>query len=492
MADAPVLTVYAGRPRVPLLFGHQAVVAGIARLADALAVSFAWFFALWVRFVVFPPPTTARLDPWDPPAIYLLSLAIGVLVTVSVLSARGLYGPDLMWGGRLQRRRLLGAIAFAFLLIILIAFLTKTSEQMSRVWLVGWAASSLVFVAISQTAYRGMLRSAAKAGYLARNAVVIGAGEQGRRLIEHLHDLGSGRVRLLGVFDDRTTRVPKSFGGANVLGPVNAAEAFIRTHKVDQVFVALPLDAEKRISEIVARLRLLPVDVLVTLGWAERAAPALHLQEVGGKPMLSVSSRPLSGWDHAIKLVEDYLLGGLLFLTLSPLLLLIAVLVKLDSPGPVFFRQGRYGFNNDVFQVWKFRTMRHDPAPDDTVPQACRNDPRVTRLGQLLRRTSLDELPQIFNVLNGTMSLVGPRPHAVAHNQAFAGQVNQYYARHRVKPGITGWAQVNGWRGETDTIEKIEQRVKFDLEYIENWSIWLDVKILVLTLFVVFSGRNAY
>jgi len=488
----PMLTVHTGKPRIPVLLRHHTVVAGLARLSDVLAVSLAWLAALWMRFVVFPPASAGSLDPLDPPAIYLLSLAIGVLITVYVLSARGLYGPDLMWGGRVPWRRLLGAIAFAFLLIILIAFLTKTSLQISRLWLIGWGATSVLFVALSQFGYRKILRSASEAGYLARNAVVIGAGEQGRRLIDHLQGKGSAQIRLLGVFDDRATRVQKAFGGAQLLGTVDAAEAFIRTHKVDQVCVTLPLDAERRIGEVIGRLRLLPVDVLVTLGWADRAAPALHVQQVSGLPMLSVSSRPISGWDHAIKLIEDYVLGGLLLLALLPVLALIGLLVKLDSRGPVFFRQKRYGFNNDIFLVWKFRTMQHAPNAEDNVPQACRNDPRVTRLGSLLRRTSLDELPQIFNVLNGTMSLIGPRPHAVAHNHEFAAAINQYYARHRVKPGITGWAQVNGWRGETDMLEKIEQRVKYDLQYIENWSLWLDFKILLRTVFVILSGKNAY
>jgi Undecaprenyl-phosphate glucose phosphotransferase len=199
----------------------------------------------------------------------------------------------------------------------------------------------------------------------------------------------------------------------------------------------------------------------------------------------------LSGWNLVLKNAEDRLVGALLLLLGSPLLALIALAIKLDSRGPVFFRQRRYGFNNNAIVVWKFRTMRDQPEDETVVPQATRNDPRVTAMGRILRRTSLDELPQIFNVLRGEMSLVGPRPHAVAHNEQYATVIDDYLSRHRVKPGITGWAQVNGLRGETDTPEKMRQRVQHDLYYIDNWSFWFDLKILALTPFAAMN-RNAY
>jgi exopolysaccharide biosynthesis polyprenyl glycosylphosphotransferase len=193
-----------------------------------------------------------------------------------------------------------------------------------------------------------------------------------------------------------------------------------------------------------------------------------------------------------IKTVEDYLLASLALLLLSPLLILVAVAIKLDSPGPVFFMQPRLGFNNRRFEIYKFRSMYHCEVPEHRVRQASKGDPRVTRVGRFIRRTSIDELPQLLNVLNGTMSLVGPRPHALSHNEEFAEQVRGYFARHRVKPGITGWAQVNGFRGETDTVEKIKARVEHDVYYAENWSLLFDLRILLMTTVVVLFQKTAY
>ena len=205
-----------------------------------------------------------------------------------------------------------------------------------------------------------------------------------------------------------------------------------------------------------------------------------------------MQERPLSGWSYIVKAIEDRTLALLILIMISPILLLIAILIRLDSPGPALFRQQRYGFNNNVFTVYKFRSMRNDAGDARGGRQATRGDPRITRIGAFLRKSSLDELPQLFNVLQGDMSLVGPRPHAVAHNEEYAGIIDQYLGRHKVKPGITGWAQVHGLRGETDTPDKMEMRVQYDLYYIDNWSLWLDLKILVRTLFVGFVNQNAY
>jgi putative colanic acid biosynthesis UDP-glucose lipid carrier transferase len=215
---------------------------------------------------------------------------------------------------------------------------------------------------------------------------------------------------------------------------------------------------------------------------------------IAGVPLLNIFERPMSGWSHVAKAVEDRLLAALLLILGSPVMLLIALAVGLDSPGGVLFRQKRYGFNNEVIEVIKFRTMRADAAEHGQaeVRQAARADPRVTRVGRILRRTSLDELPQLLNVLSGEMSLVGPRPLAVAHNELYAPLIDAYLGRHRVKPGITGWAQVNGLRGETETLAKMERRVEYDLYYIEHWSLGFDLRILARTLLVGFAHPNAY
>jgi putative colanic acid biosynthesis UDP-glucose lipid carrier transferase len=233
------------------------------------------------------------------------------------------------------------------------------------------------------------------------------------------------------------------------------------------------------------------VNVRVCPDAALLTRPVRRLPPIAALPTLDLYERPMSGWNQVLKRIEDLVLAPILLLLTLPMSLAIAVLIRLDSPGPILFRQRRFGFNNNEFTVYKFRTMRH--APEDAhVPQARRTDERVTRIGAFLRRTSLDELPQLLNVLRGEMSLVGPRPHAVAHNRHFAEIIDDYLGRHRVKPGITGWAQVNGLRGETRTEEQMRLRVQHDLHYIDNWSLWLDLKILLLTIFVGFVHENAY
>jgi polysaccharide biosynthesis protein PslA len=214
-----------------------------------------------------------------------------------------------------------------------------------------------------------------------------------------------------------------------------------------------------------------------------------------GVPMLTLFDRPISGWSYVFKLIEDQLIALAALAFLAPLMILIAAAIKLDSPGPILFRQRRLGFNDRLIEVWKFRSMRSECADKNAVLQTTRNDPRVTRLGRFLRKSSIDELPQLFNILRGEMSIVGPRPHAIAtkaEGKLFQDVVDRYAARHRVKPGITGWAQVNGWRGETDTIDKIQKRVECDLYYIDNWSVWLDLYIIARTFVAVFRTKGAY
>ena len=259
------------------------------------------------------------------------------------------------------------------------------------------------------------------------------------------------------------------------------------------MIVCLPWAADNEISAIIDTLRELPVNVylgadLVGFRLPMRRAPE-HFEEL---PLVEVMGRPLAGWGGAQKAVFDYGLGILLTIILLPLLIVIVFAIRLDSKGPALFRQQRYGFVNRVFKIYKFRTMRHLDAQESKIVQATRDDARVTRIGRVLRRLSLDELPQIFNVLNGTMSLVGPRPHAVQHNEEYAKMIRGYFARHRVKPGMTGWAQVNGFRGETDTLEKMQARVQYDIYYVENWSLLFDLKILAMTAVICLTGRNAY
>ena len=246
------------------------------------------------------------------------------------------------------------------------------------------------------------------------------------------------------------------------------------------------------LSGALRRLGTIPTNVRICPWVAELGLPVRDVGLFMQSPMLTIYRRPFTSWSHIVKRAEDIVLGTVATVLLAPVMLLIAAAVKLDSPGPALFRQQRLGVNNNLIPGLKFRALTHRPAPEAGVPQAQRGDPRVTRLGRILRRTSLDELPQLLNVLSGAMSLVGPRPHALAHNEQYAELIDDYLGRHRVQPGITGWAQVNGLRGETDTLDKMQRRVEFDLAYIDNWSVLMDLRIMVLTALSLVFDRDVY
>lgn len=324
-------------------------------------------------------------------------------------------------------------------------------------------------------------------GYWRSRVAIIGGGEHGQRLIHHLRR-GDRPLEIVGLFDDRFDRLPMQIAAVPVLGGIDELLTYARSHAVDEVVVALPKGADRRLADWFQKLAVLPLKVSHC-----QDIPAFSDQRVQtqlfGLPAARLSSRPLDGWGYVIKLLEDRTLAAIALVLALPLMATIALAVKVTSPGPVLFRQRRYGFNNNEIEILKFRSMHVHDGP---LEQAKRDDPRTTMIGRILRRTSMDELPQLFNVLKGDMSLVGPRPHAVAHNELYARSINQYLCRHRVKPGITGWAQVNGWRGETDTIEKMEARVAHDLHYIDHWSLFLDFKIMIMTVSVGFRHPNAY
>jgi polysaccharide biosynthesis protein PslA len=318
---------------------------------------------------------------------------------------------------------------------------------------------------------------------------------QGRRLIEYLRRPSLG-FRVIAVFDDRkSAERPADVGGVPVMGTVEDLPAFSIAQQLDQIVVALPWTDERRIADVMTRLSALPVDIRLAPDLVGFSLAHCDYGDIGGLPVLNIFEKPLSEEKLMLKRIEDVAVAAALLVVFSPIMLVVAVLIKLGSPGPVFFRQTRFGFNNRPISVWKFRTMYIEDCTDVIETQALRDDPRVTPIGRWLRKTSVDEMPQLINVLQGTMSVVGPRPHAEgtrAGSVLFEEAVSEYAARHRVKPGLTGWAQVNGWRGETDTLEKIQRRVDHDLYYIEHWSLLFDIKIVLMTIFTVMRGRNAW
>jgi Undecaprenyl-phosphate glucose phosphotransferase len=326
-------------------------------------------------------------------------------------------------------------------------------------------------------------------GVLTESIAVVGSGLPAERLMHHLRQTRCNSIELLGCFSD---------AAVNVGGNIDQLIELGRGRAIDWILVALPEgdDDEDRLHAIVQRLQVLtaPIALCPHIGLP---MPCRRVDYAGdGMPMLLLADRPIQHWDAVVKSIEDKLLGSLITLLLLPVFALIALAIRLDSPGPIIFKQRRHAFNNTEFDIYKFRTMRWRPeARGETLQQTLRSDPRVTRIGRLLRATSLDELPQLFNVLKGDMSLVGPRPHAVnmRTQERLGSEITEQYAhRHRVKPGMTGWAQVNGSRGPTDTQEQLQRRIELDLFYIDNWNLRLDLKILVLTIREVLKRTNAY
>jgi putative colanic acid biosynthesis UDP-glucose lipid carrier transferase len=324
-----------------------------------------------------------------------------------------------------------------------------------------------------------------------RTAVIAGANELGRRLAASLRDDPTLGLRFAGYFDDRAPGRMTGVPGEENLGSLEGLADYCRSHQVDAIYIALPMASQPRIIALLERLRDTTASIYFVPDIFVSDLIQARVDSVGGLPVVAVCETPFTGINGIAKTASDYLLALAIVFFISPMLVAIAIGVKLSSPGPVLFKQRRYGLDGRKIVVYKFRSMT--VAEDgDVVRQATRNDARVTRFGAFLRKTSLDELPQFINVLQGRMSVVGPRPHAVAHNELYRKLIRGYMIRHKVKPGITGLAQVNGFRGETDTVEKMKGRVEHDLAYLRNWSLALDLQIILRTFLVVLKKQNAY
>ena len=426
-----------------------------------------------------------------PGANYLVLLALGAGLSWLFFNLFHLYDRAIFSGPIARLFRLWAAWGGVIVVLIFLGFLTKTSEDFSRIWGVTWFALGFGGLVVSSAFIRVAHARLKRAGYLARLIAVVGISDFTPRLIAHVFVRGSGAEQFVGVYDDQPkSQKPKSM--KIIDGGLKKLEQDIRAHRVNEVILAIPWDQPARIQKIVARLSHTPVAIhlcpgRVAFDYLFRAPVEFH-----GLGLLNLAERPLSHLDWLVKGLEDRLLGALLLLAAAPVMALIALIIRLDSPGPVVFKQTRQGFNNQEFEVFKFRSMYDSGKEAKGVPQAKKHDPRVTRVGGFLRSTSLDELPQLINVVVGQMSLVGPRPHALAHNDAFSKKVDDYYTRNNLKPGITGWAQVHGFRGEIKSDQDIKMRVQYDLYYLENWSLWLDMKILALTAAIVLFQKEAY
>jgi putative colanic acid biosynthesis UDP-glucose lipid carrier transferase len=328
-------------------------------------------------------------------------------------------------------------------------------------------------------------------GWNSRKVLLVGTDSTAQELVQRVKATSWAGIEINGFIDD-SAEIGSLVVGEPVKGGINDIDAVVTREKIDEVWVVLPITMKEAVLEILRKLQYATVDVRYFLDFKDFRLMNHSISEIMGVPVVNLTESPMHGINRLIKAIEDRLLSAVILVVISPLLLLIALLVKFTSPGPVLFKQMRHGWDGKKIKVYKFRTMYVHQEEAGKVTQAGRQDKRVTPLGGFLRRTSLDELPQFFNVLQGRMSIVGPRPHAVQHNEYYKEQIEAYMLRHKVKPGITGWAQVNGWRGETDSLEKMQKRVEYDIFYIENWSLWFDVQIMLMTLFKGFVNKNAY
>ncbi|MBI69382.1 MAG: undecaprenyl-phosphate glucose phosphotransferase [Phycisphaerae bacterium] len=382
-------------------------------------------------------------------------------------------------------------VLFLFAIIVGCLFILKQSQTFSRWWFFWWFSTSIFCLMSERTTLILILNMLRKRGFNQKRVVIVGAGRLGQSLATHINDAPWPSFQVSSFFDQRKRNNSKS-NEIPVNNDFDLLNAYIEEQQIDEVWIALPLKAEELIEKVVnnllettATVRFLPDTFSLRLF-------RHHITEIYGFPMLDLSSPKMTGIDKILKTALDYFVSTVALLFLSPLLLFIAIAIKITSRGPVLFKQNRLGWDGKSFKVYKFRTMYMHKEEGGAITQATANDSRITPIGRLLRKTSCDELPQFFNVIQGRMSVVGPRPHVLEHNDSYRREVRHYMRRHKMKPGITGLAQVQGWRGETDTSHKIKKRIQHDLFYIENWSIGFDLKIILLTIFRGFIHPNAH
>ncbi len=427
---------------------------------------------------------------------YLIVIGCASMITVILLDIADCYQLSGLMRPVANIGRIIAAWAGTLALFAVIGFFLKISGEFSRFWFGAWFVSGLILLLGPRLTLAHMIKRWARNGRMERRAVIVGGGKAAESLIRSVEQQPYNDIRICGIFDDRDdTRSPPLVAGYPKLGTIPELIEFARIARIDMLIVSLPLTAETRVLSLLRKLWVLPVDIRLS-------AHSNHLQfrprsysYIGAVPMLDIFDKPINDWDSVAKRAFDIAFSLIGIIAFSPVMIATAIAIKLDSKGPVLFKQKRHGFNNEVIDVYKFRSMYTEMSDPTAKKSVTRNDPRVTRVGRFIRKTSIDELPQFFNALLGSLSLVGPRPHAIAaqsHNLLYTEVVDSYFARHRVKPGVTGYAQINGWRGEMDTDEKIRMRTECDLYYIENWSLWFDLKILFLTPLRLLNTENAY
>lgn len=429
--------------------------------------------------------------PWE--TKYSLAATLAILIFLVAAEMSGLYASWRLYPLRQELAAILVTLVITGASLVLIWFFAKVSANYSRAVLVLWGSASFGLLLLSRVILRLALRRLRVGGRNSRQLAIAGIGEAALRVARQVDESEWLGLSVSGFYEDGAVVGKPLAEGQDwtVQGSLADLVDAARKGRVDYVYIAVPISEERRIAELIQALSDTTVSVYFIPDFFLFELLQARWTMIEGVPAVSLFETPFEGISGAVKRFEDIILSILILGIVALPMLAIAIGVKVSSPGPAFFKQRRYGLSGKVVEVWKFRSMTVCEDGGE-IPQAIRNDPRVTRFGEFLRRTSLDELPQFFNVLAGEMSIVGPRPHAVAHNEQYRKLIPGYMLRHKVKPGITGWAQVNGWRGETEVLEKMEKRIEHDLDYIRNWSLWLDLKIIGMTILRGFRDRRAY
>lgn len=429
-------------------------------------------------------------------ATYAAAICLVPAVTIALAQAAGAYRLPALRQFVRTAIRLTAAWTTTFLILAALLVLAKLADQTSRLWLATYYAGGLALLLGGRIAVSRYVETQARAGRFDRRAAIVGGGDAGEELIKALSAQPESGISIVGVFDDRNDdRSTDTVAGVPKLGNVDQLVNYARNHHLDLIVFTIPISAEGRILQMLAKLWVLPIDIRLSAHATKLRLRPRSYSYLGSVPVLDVFDKPIADWDVVVKAAFDRVVAFLALVALSPVMLAIALTVKLTSRGPILFKQQRLGFNNEVIEVYKFRSMYTDLCDVAGQRTVSRGDPRVTPFGRLIRKSSMDELPQLLNVLKGDLSLVGPRPHVLHAKTAdtlYDQVVDGYFARHRVKPGMTGWAQINGWRGQTDTEEKLQRRVEHDLYYIENWSVLFDIQILAMTPFALLKAENAF
>ncbi|MFQ5441225.1 MAG: undecaprenyl-phosphate glucose phosphotransferase [Thermodesulfobacteriota bacterium] len=467
-----------------MLKKHSQIFENILFVTDIAIILSSWVFSYYVRFNSGLIPVYKGVPPLK---VYLLLLIPITIIWALAFKGFRLYRPKRIGTHVGEVLEITKASVAAVIVLITLTFFLKQYD-FSRFVFVLFTLCNIIFLSVERVVFREVLRFVRKKGYNLRYALIAGTGDSAKILITKLEKHPEVGIKVAGIISGESADLDKEINGVKVVGLYEDVRDVVLEENIDKVFIALPWDEHSKVVDILRFIGDETVDIMVIPDVYEFITLRGGVEEFDGVPIMNLRQSPFYGWNMILKRTADVVLSSFFIVLLSPVMLLIALLIKCSSPGPVFYRQERMGIDGVTFEMLKFRSMRIDAEKETGAVWASKNDSRCTGVGRFLRKTSIDELAQLFNVFKGDMSLVGPRPERPVFITGFRKKIPKYMLRHKVKAGITGWAQVNGWRGNTD----INKRIEHDLYYIENWSIYLDIKIVWLTLWKGLINRNAY